>query len=132
MKNKIPFFVFLLPCFLVFLLAGCQLKENYSMQSSFTNEIITQTKLEIKTDGISVEVSFADFSCDLKSFKPTLSRDTDTFTISLQGNETTQRCPQKFSSEIKGIEPGDYWLKVIYQKGDEARQVVYQQFTVTK
>lgn len=102
------------------------------MQSSFTNDIATETKVEVVTDGLNAEVPFADFSCDIKSFKPVLNRDADTFTITLKGNETTERCGQKFSAQITGVVPGTYWLKVIYQKAGSSQQVLYQQFTIAK
>ena len=49
-------------------LVGC-LKESYSMQYGFSGELITETKLESKPDGVYLEMPFADFSCDSKSFK---------------------------------------------------------------
>ena len=113
-------------------LFGCQLKENYAMQSSFSNEAITKTSLEVKDKNLSLEMPFADFSCDIKSFKPVLSRDNEVFTIILEGSETVDRCPQKFSAEITGLKPGDYWLKVIYRKAGQDREVFYQPFNIAK
>lgn len=111
-------------------LAGCKLKENYAMQSSFSNEIITKTVLEVEGSTLTLELPFADFSCDIKSFKPTLDRQAETFTIVLEGTETTERCSQKFSTEITGFEKGDYWLKVIYRKGGQDIEAYYQPFNI--
>lgn len=102
------------------------------MQYSFSNEIIVESKLQPKADGLELEVPFADFSCDIKNIKAVLDRQADNFTLIISGNETTDRCSEKFSAEISGIKPGTYWLKVIYRQGDQDQQVLYQQFTVSK
>lgn len=114
----------------VFLISGCQFKENYSMTSSFSNEIITKTVLEVEGSVVTLELPFADFSCDVKSFKPTLDRKAETFTIVLEGTEATERCSQKFSTEITGLEKGDYWLKVIYRKEGQDIEAYYQPFNI--
>lgn len=102
------------------------------MQYSFSNEIITTSKFEPIDNGFNLEILFTDFSCDAKSFKAVLSRQGSDFVLTLSGNETDQRCSQKFSAEISGIQPGIYWLRVIYKKAGQDQQVLYQQFTVNK
>ncbi|MAF13354.1 MAG: hypothetical protein CMI53_00470 [Parcubacteria group bacterium] len=113
-------------------LSACQLKENFAMQYGFTNEIVTESKLEPTANGLKVEVPFADFSCDVESFKGVLDKKDSTFTLSLEGNETTERCSQKFFADIEGMQPGTYWFAVVYQKGDDQNQVVYEQFTIAE
>jgi hypothetical protein len=116
----------------VLILTGCNIKENYSVQYSFSNEIITAVKFATKAGGVNLEIPFADFSCDAKSFKVQLSRQEDTFTLTIKGQETLERCSQKFSAEISGIETGTYWLKVIYLKGQTRQEVFLQQFSLTQ
>lgn len=116
---------------LLLTLAGCSLQENYSVQYGFTNEVTTETKLNVTSGGMELQTPFADFSCDTKSFKADVSRQNDTFTVLLSGNETTERCTQKFFLSISGVQSGTYWIKVIYRKAaGEEQQVVYQQFKV--
>lgn len=114
------------------LVTGCWLKESYSMQYSFSNEMVTENKLQPKADGLELEIPFADFSCDTKSMKAVLDRRGNNFILNISGTETQQRCSEKFSAEISGIKPGTYWLKVIYRQGDSDQQVLYQQFIVSK
>ncbi|HLC89794.1 MAG TPA: hypothetical protein VJG65_02430 [Patescibacteria group bacterium] len=101
------------------ILAACQLKQNYTMQYGFSNEIITASQTSEAKDGFKIELPFADFSCDAKSFKAVLNRKENNFTITLNGVETQERCSQKFFAEVAGIKQGDYWLKIIYQKNQE-------------
>lgn len=114
------------------LLTGCRFKENYVMQYSFTSELATETKFETKTNGIKLEIPFADFSCEPESFKAVLNRSGDTFSLTIAGSETQERCSQKFLADISGISPGNYELRVFYQKADQSQQVVFQEFTINK
>lgn len=111
-------------------LSACQLEENYVMQYGFSNEIITETKFETIANGLKLEVPFADFSCDPQSFKGILDRKEKTFTLTLEGTETTNRCSQKFYANITGIQPGNYWMAVVYNKNGQKNQVVYEQFSI--
>ena len=128
MKRLILLFLFIV----LSSLTACQLKENYAMQSSFTNEVIIENKVTPRADGLSLEVGFADFSCDITSFGPVLSRSGNSFKVILEGNETIKRCSQKFSANITGIQPGEYWISVIYKKADQEQQVLYEQLTISK
>jgi len=142
MKNKISSIVFLflrqrrislwLACLLIFLFTGCQFKESYSMQYGFTNEIITQTLLELKDGGVKIEIPFADFGCEPKSYKAVLERKEKDFVLTISGTETEKRCPFKFWADISGIPAGDFWLKVIYDKAGEKQEVFYQPFSIAK
>jgi len=114
------------------LLTGCWLKENYTMQYSFTSELATETEFETKPDGIKLAIPFADFSCDQKSFKAVLNRTGDTFNLTISGTETDQRCSQKFSADISGIAPGSYQLRVFYLKGDQSQQAMFKDFTISE
>lgn len=116
--------------FIIFNLSACQLVQNYDMISSFTNEIKTETKVESKSNGLLLEIPFADFSCDISSFKSKLNREGDVFTLMISGQESTKRCSQLFSANIEGIEQGDYWLKVIYNKNGDQQEVLYQEFSI--
>jgi hypothetical protein len=131
MKKYITVFVLLV---LSSLVIGCELKSSYSMQYGFSSEMTTETKIEPTAEGINLEIPFADFSCDSKSFKAVLDRDQqrNEFILNLAGNETEERCSQKFLAEITGISPGEYWLAVIYQKGEQQQQVLYEKFTITE
>jgi len=111
-------------------LVGCQLKENYALQASFTNEVITKINMEVTSDGVKVDIPFADFSCEPESFKPILERKSNDFIIILEGNETSERCSSKFSAKITGISSGTYWLKVVYKKGEEDQRILYEEFKV--
>nr|AQS29869.1 hypothetical protein [uncultured bacterium] len=102
------------------------------MQYGFSGELITETKLESKPDGVYLEMPFADFSCDSKSFKASLDVSGKNLVLSLSGNETKERCSVKFYADIMGIKPGDYWLKVIYNKNGESQEVLYQEFNINK
>jgi len=132
MKNKTLPIVFLLSCFFAFLFTGCQFKESYSMQYSFTNEIITQTILDLKDDSLEIEIPFADFGCELKNYKAVLERKEKDFILMISGTETENRCQAKFSAEISGIPAGDFWLKVIYDKAGDKQEVFYQPFSIAK
>ena len=120
------FFLF----FIIFNLSACQLVQNYDMTSSFTNEIKTETKVESKSNGLLLEIPFADFSCDITSFKPKLNREQDIFILTISGQESVERCSQLFSADIGGIEKGNYWLKVIYDKNGSQQQVLYKAFRI--
>lgn len=113
-----------------FSLVACQFKESYAMQYGFTNEIITETKFEPTANGVNLEIPFADFSCDPKSFKGVLDKKENTFTLTLEGTETTDRCSQKFYADITGMQSGTYWMAVVYKRGDSESQVVYEEFTI--
>ncbi|NUM25428.1 MAG: hypothetical protein HUU49_02255 [Candidatus Buchananbacteria bacterium] len=130
MKPRIYFFITLLFGTLFF--SACHLKEEYAVQYSFINELSTVTKVEPTGTGLKLEIPFADFSCDVANVKGVLKREMNTFILTLQGNETDQRCSQKFAAEITGIKPGDYEIKVVYLKGDQEQQVMYEKFTVSK
>ncbi|MFA6215386.1 MAG: hypothetical protein WC768_02370 [Patescibacteria group bacterium] len=127
MKNK---FLFLALLFLAIFFTGCQLKENYAMQYSFSNEAAAQVKFEPKTDGVKIEIPFADFGCDPKAYKAVLGRKINTFTITISGTESAQRCAQKFSADISGMVSGDYTFKVVYQKGADKIEVLNREFQI--
>lgn len=114
------------------MLSGCHLKENYSVQYGFSNELITDSIFKANSDGYELTVPFADFTCDSQSVKANLARKNNTFTMVLSGNETTERCSYKFFAKITGVTSGDYEFKLIYQRENLRQQVMYEQFTVAQ
>lgn len=116
----------------LFILSACNLKEDYSVQYSFTSAPSTETKITPTAGGVDIEFPFADFSCDAKSFKADLGRSNNTFIMTLEGNETEQRCPQQFIAQITGIEPGDYSFQLVYRTLSGDQQVMFNQFTVSQ
>ncbi|MDD2807734.1 MAG: hypothetical protein PHW95_04425 [Patescibacteria group bacterium] len=114
------------------ILSGCQLKENYSVQYGFSNELETESTFIANKDGYELTSPFADFTCDSQSVKANLARNGNIFTMILSGTETTQRCSYKFFAKITGVNPGDYEFKLIYQRDNLRQQVMYQQFSVSK
>jgi len=130
MRSKV--FILTILLIIVISLAACRLKEEYSMQYGYSNEVVTETKVVTKSNGLNLEIPFADFSCDSTSFKAVLDRKDKTFTLSMKGTETTERCSQKFFANITGIESGTYWLKVVYDQGSQQQEVLYEQFTIAK
>lgn len=114
------------------ILSACSLREDYSMQYSFTSAPSTETKITPTADGVDIEFPFADFSCDAKSFKANLGRSNKTFIITLEGDETEERCSQQFIAEITGIKPGDYSLQLVYRTAQGDQQVMFNQFTVSE
>lgn len=99
-------------------LAGCTLKENYSVQYGFSNELATESTFTVSKGAIKVEAPFADFTCDQASIKATLSRKDTTLTMRLKGKETDERCSAKFFTNISGLESGQYVFRLIYDRGN--------------
>jgi len=130
MKNKAYFFTFLISYFLIFLLAGCQWKENYVTQYGFTAEKISASVLEPTSDGFKLQIPLSDFSCLPASFKLYLDKNNNDLTMTLKGTETTEHCYYKFYANVSGAKPGAYQLKVIYQKAEENQEIFSQQFTI--
>ena len=112
------------------LLTGCNLKEEYAMQYSLINNLSTETKVESTPQGVKLEIPFADFTCNANSVKAVLARSQNTFTVTLAGAETAERCGQRFMAEITGVSKGDYEIKVVYLKGDREQQVLFEPFRV--
>ena len=117
--------------FIIFglILAGCNLKQNYTMQYGFSNEIIPESKFEETSDGFKLKIPFADFGCEIKKTKAVLERKEKTFTITIFDNQAAKRCSEKFFAEVTGIPKGEYWLKVIYLK-ETGQQEVFSQVLV--
>lgn len=126
---KFRYFVLTILALVVF--SGC-LKENYAVQYSFTPTPTTETKVTPITGGVDIEFPFADFSCDTNSLKAVLGRTGSTYILTIQGNETEERCSQKFTAQIIGIEPGDYTLQLVYRSPQGDQQVLFNQFTVSQ
>lgn len=116
----------------IFFLSACGLKQNYSLQYSFTSAPTTETSVEATADGVKIEFPFADFSCDAASFTAALGRSNNTFILTLSGTETEDRCSQKFKASISGIPAGDYSIQMVYQKPEGDQQVLFRDFTVAK
>jgi len=116
----------------IFLLTACGLKENYSLQYSFTDVPTTETKVEATADGVKIGFPFADFSCDAASFTADLGRSNNTFILTLSGTETEDRCSQKFTATISGIPAGDYSIQMVYQSPEGDQQVLFRDFTVAE
>ena len=114
------------------ILSACSLREDYSVQYSFTSAPSTVTNITPTADGVKIEFPFADFSCDAKSFKADLGRSNKTYIITLEGIETLVRCPQQFIAQVTGIKPGDYSLQLVYRTPQGDQQVMFSQFTVSK
>ena len=112
------------------LLTACNFKDTYTMQYSFIAEPSTETVLTPRPGGLQLSVPFADFTCDAQSVKAVLNRDDAALRITLQGTETGQRCSQRFQAEIDGIAAGSYLVKVIYQKGNTAIEILSQEITI--
>ncbi|OGY47599.1 MAG: hypothetical protein A2840_00215 [Candidatus Buchananbacteria bacterium RIFCSPHIGHO2_01_FULL_47_11b] len=112
------------------LLTACNFKDTYTMQYSFIAEPSTETLLKPRAGGLQLSVPFADFTCDAQSVKAVLDRDNAILRITLQGTETEERCSQRFDAEIDGTGGGNYLVKVIYQKGDTAIEVLSQEVTI--
>ena len=116
--------------FLAITLVGCTLTENYSVQYGFSNEITTETKFDVADQMIKAEVPFANFSCDQKSFKATLSRKNQVLTMRLKGIETTERCSAKFFTSIFGLAEGDYQFRLVYEHDGKTDQVMSKDFSI--
>lgn len=114
----------------VVVLAGCTLTENYSVQYGFSNEISTETKFDVTDKIINAEVPFADFSCDQKSFKATLSRNNQILTMRLKGTETAERCSAKFFTSISGLTDGNYQFRLVYEHDGKTDQVMSKDFSI--
>lgn len=112
------------------LLAGCQLKENYAMQYSFSSELITEADFQAKADGFELSLPLADFSCQPTEMKAALNRQGNNLTILINGPETTKRCSQKFSASVVGLKPTAYQLKVIYDREGQKQEILVQDFSV--
>lgn len=125
------FYVIITLAALAIALAGCSLKENYSVQYGFSKEISTETKFEVVGGVVKVEAPFADFSCNQKSFKATLSRQGQVFTMRLSGVETAERCSAKFFADIFGLAPGAYQFKLVYTHDGKTEQPVSREFTIS-
>jgi len=114
----------------VLLLTGCTLTENYPVQYGFSNEITTETKFDVADKMIKAEVPFADFSCDQKSFKATLSRKNQVLTMRLKGTETTERCSANFFTSISGLTAGNYQFRLVYEHGGKTDEVMSKDFSI--
>ena len=109
-------------------LPACKTEETYTMQGVFTDKLAVQPSAVVKDKKLTVEVPIIDFSCDVESFEIFLERQRDTFVITLAGDETDQRCQRNFTGRISGIKTGDYWVKVIYKKGDQEQELLFKEF----
>jgi len=121
-------FFFLILFLVITSLPACKIEENYAMQGVFTHELAAQSSVIAKDKKLTVEVPIADFSCNIDSFETFLERQRDTFIVTLVGDETEERCEVNFTGTISEIQTGDYWVKVIYKKGDEEQELLFKEF----
>ncbi len=132
MKNRV-LFVFLFSCFFVFLFSGCQVEENYVTEYGFSDNLLANSRIQSKPNGVFIEVPFVDFSCETETFRAVLNRSKikREFSLIISGTETEERCNKLFFAEILGVSPGKYSLKVIYEKTEEERlDVFYEKFEI--
>ncbi|MFA6410977.1 MAG: hypothetical protein WCW26_05400 [Candidatus Buchananbacteria bacterium] len=113
-------------------LTACQTKETYSLQAALSEEKITETRFEIKTDGVELTLPLNDFSCNPGSFQPLLTRSDSIFSVVLSGQETESRCQEKFYAKLIGVKSGDYKFKVIYKKNNQEQNLFEKEFTIAK
>ena len=126
------FLVIIILFFVIVSLTACQLTDNYITEYGFTNEVIAEPEFEATSNGLKLEIPFADFSCDPASFKVLVDKKKNNLIMTIAGTETEKRCYQKFYANMSGIKPGDYQLKVVYKKDQEEQVVLYESFTITK